>query len=1795
MNGMGKNRYARRLRRRRTLLIALAWVMAATLAAYAGPSRASAAVGNATFVSSTPADGAYVNQFSRLEAAWSDPLGDEFHNGGYLLRRVNDGKYMQFSTDPNEVWNGNADSWLTLRIDTGGRYHLDLEPWQHEPLQQDGAYEITFFANDYDGITENSNFHTIRFTLDRIAPGLSNAVINKEYLTFDLSEQPDGKSWQTTDFDVRVNDVSVPLEYVAPDSNSNSDMISIKLITAVTKEDAVTVAYAGSSFADAAGNSVITDPVSASNVTPGSFQEPPAMPFRMQAGYTLKAGEPIVRFTPSSSGATEILFTPPNEPGNPPTVNTAAIRKTDFVLRDLVSEEAFIPATAWGTNDAEINVYRIYWGLPLGVTLQKGHTYELAFSDTAGGNELTLPLNPTTEASAYFSLEHSAVLMDEYSFADLGIPAAPPVDKSRLTDTVNDAQAEHDAAEEGEAHGQYTADSKAALQTAIDEAAAILDDGGATQEEVDAAAAELEEALEEFFSKMVVVDTSSLEEAIDEAQALYDAAVEGPGDGHFPEGAKEELQTAILAAWGVLDSRESTQAQVDAASSDLGLAIAAFESQRIVVDKTQLTNAINEAQDEHDAAVEGEANGQYAAGAKAALQEVINAARVAFNYAGSTQAEVDEALADLEDALAEFYSKRVIVDFSELRTWIGTAQAKYAAAVEGEANGQYAAGAKADLQAAINAAQDVLDDTGATQAEVNAALTALEEAIAAFEAKKVAVNLTELTNAIREAQDEHDAAEEGEANGQYAVGARADLRAAIDAAQDVLDDAGATQAEVDEALSALEAALVEFYSRVVVVNTSTLEEAVEEAQSLFDAAVEGSGNGQFPEGTKEELRAAILAAWAVLDSRESTQAQVDAAVTDLRLAIAAFESKQIVVEKNQLTNAIREAQDEHDAAVEGEANGQYATGAKAALQEAIDAAQDVLDDAGATQAKVDEAVSALEAALAEFYSKQVFVDTSSLEDKVEEAQSLFDAAVEGTGNGQFPEGTKEELRAAILAAWAVLDRRDSTQAQVDAAVTDLRLAIAAFESKQIVVEKYQLTNAIREAQDEHDAAEEGEANGQYAVGAKADLQAAINAAQDVLDDTGATQAKVDEAVSALEAALDEFYSRVIVVNTSTLEAAVEEAQSLFDAAVEGSGNGQYPEEAKRELHTAILAAWAVLDSRESTQAQVNAAVSNLEQAVALFESKRVVVDLTALTNAAHEAQAEHDAAVEGEANGQYTAGAKAALQASIDKAAALLDDPGATQAEVDEAVTILQEALTAFHAKKVNVDFFELRTLIESAQAKHDAALEGTANGQYEAGAKAALQAAIDDAATVKDRADSTQAQAAAAVAALKAALDAFEAKKVTVSVTPGGGGGGVSIPASSATYTLEVSLGQGVMGQLLVKQTKNSDGSIKDSLELTDNFIELAAKRLQEAGQQRLTIELTDKLTAASDYAFQLSSQASAWLEAAGIALDIRTPAANVLVPSASVPGSNAPLTIEISTVQDLSDQAAIEQRAERSAEVRNKAGNGEVSLIGRPVRIVTNLKGIPLTIGMPLTGQTGTDDIGLYMELEDGTVQLVQGLGSELLPSASGTFAIVNIAGWSDIGKAQEAEWTLQSLPYMSGYAGGLFKPNANVTRAEMAAILSRIITGKAASETFSFTDVPAWASDAIRLVAGLGIMSGSPNGNFRSDKPITRAEMATILSRLLPYAAVDNEPASASAGFTDTAGHWAEALIRQAQAAGFMKGFADGSFKPNQALSRAETVAILNKLIGLTAGSGEAPLYTDVPQAHWAYKDIQAAARS
>ncbi|PQP89817.1 S-layer homology domain-containing protein [Paenibacillus sp. AR247] len=115
----------------------------------------------------------------------------------------------------------------------------------------------------------------------------------------------------------------------------------------------------------------------------------------------------------------------------------------------------------------------------------------------------------------------------------------------------------------------------------------------------------------------------------------------------------------------------------------------------------------------------------------------------------------------------------------------------------------------------------------------------------------------------------------------------------------------------------------------------------------------------------------------------------------------------------------------------------------------------------------------------------------------------------------------------------------------------------------------------------------------------------------------------------------------------------------------------------------------------------------------------------------------------------------------------------------------------------------------------------------------------------------------------------------------------------------------------------------------------------------------------------------------------------------------------------------------------------------------------------------------------------------------------------------------------------------------------------------------------------------MKGYEDGTFKPEQAITRAEMATLASRLKPVAS------AVGSGFRDTAGHWAESAIAKAQGAGILNGYPDGTFRPSKALTRAEAVTALNRALGRGPLYGTAALpWSDVPAEYWAYKDIAEA---
>ena len=140
-------------------------------------------------------------------------------------------------------------------------------------------------------------------------------------------------------------------------------------------------------------------------------------------------------------------------------------------------------------------------------------------------------------------------------------------------------------------------------------------------------------------------------------------------------------------------------------------------------------------------------------------------------------------------------------------------------------------------------------------------------------------------------------------------------------------------------------------------------------------------------------------------------------------------------------------------------------------------------------------------------------------------------------------------------------------------------------------------------------------------------------------------------------------------------------------------------------------------------------------------------------------------------------------------------------------------------------------------------------------------------------------------------------------------------------------------------------------------------------------------------------------------------------------------------------------------------------------------------------------------------------------------------------------------------------------------------------------AFPDVKegVWYTNYIGFLEGFKILTGYPDGGFRPNNKITRAEFAVIISK---FATVEH---SKEGNFKDVnAGHWAKEYIDNAVSHGWMGGYPDGTFKPNQPITRAEVVTVVNKMIERTAdkeklNASGSKKYKDLKQSFWAYYDV------
>lgn len=200
-------------------------------------------------------------------------------------------------------------------------------------------------------------------------------------------------------------------------------------------------------------------------------------------------------------------------------------------------------------------------------------------------------------------------------------------------------------------------------------------------------------------------------------------------------------------------------------------------------------------------------------------------------------------------------------------------------------------------------------------------------------------------------------------------------------------------------------------------------------------------------------------------------------------------------------------------------------------------------------------------------------------------------------------------------------------------------------------------------------------------------------------------------------------------------------------------------------------------------------------------------------------------------------------------------------------------------------------------------------------------------------------------------------------------------------------------------------------------------------------------------------------------------------------------------------------------------------------------------------------------------------------------------------------DKSWMLNKedhIAYIAGRTADKAAPMANITRGEVAMIIYRLLSDEAKlqfeTSVCTFKDVApdAWNRTAITTLSNAGILAGYDNSKFGPNDHITRAQLATILARFC-----DAKDSTGGDHFTDIATHWARQNINTAAAAGLVQGYGNGTFRPDNKITRAETVVMINRILGRNASAKSVipgyKTFSDIKETDWFYWDIIEAANT
>ena len=443
----------------------------------------------------------------------------------------------------------------------------------------------------------------------------------------------------------------------------------------------------------------------------------------------------------------------------------------------------------------------------------------------------------------------------------------------------------------------------------------------------------------------------------------------------------------------------------------------------------------------------------------------------------------------------------------------------------------------------------------------------------------------------------------------------------------------------------------------------------------------------------------------------------------------------------------------------------------------------------------------------------------------------------------------------------------------------------------------------------------------------------------------------------------------------------------------------------------------------------------------------------------------------------------------------------------------------------------------------------------------------------------------------------------------------GSSTPSTNVEeIVVDVESGNGdVVSKTTIKRAKNVDNTMNDDVTLTAASATETIRKLKEQGNDKARIIIPDEKDQVNQVQVSIPKNVLSLLQNGAVHLEIVTDNVRIEVPKTSLEMFSENLYFRLVPIKGHDKQLEIVEQAKRETVVQQLVEGAVVELLGRPMTIETNMQSRPVKLTLPLPLDL-TDEqlanLAIFIEHSDGTKEVVRGkvveyqkgIGLQFEVNKFSTFSILYLPEKEEVKEPITEGVT--HLPYIQGYPDDTFRTNAPVTRAQMASMFARQLTGNAIPQAkATYTDTFQHdAKDAIEFAKEKGLFKGVTATNFNPNGFITRAQMATVAARWIEQQCVERpdadfcSPTSQSAVFKDVSvHHWARQAIDTVNAAEIMTGITADTFNPDGFLTRAQAVKVLNRLFERQVLiEDQTPLFKDVPKHHWAFYEIQEAAK-